>query len=114
MSLFHLAVDLCFLFPVLLGKSSPFFHQQVEKSGIGVKKNFVTNIQVVFIRRAQDVKNRPRRDIENIDCSATAPHLMHLSCRFAVIGQVVHIVLLTLQFFRKGETKPSAQSWVRN
>lgn len=40
---------------------------------------------------------------------------MHLSGRFAaVLGQLVHLILLTLQFSRKGETKTSAQSWVRN
>lgn len=40
---------------------------------------------------------------------------MHLSGRFAaVLGRLVHLVLLTLQFSRKGETKTSGQSWVRN
>lgn len=53
MSLFHLAMDLLFLFLVVL--------QPVERSGISVKKSFVTNIQVVFIRRAQDTKNGLQR-----------------------------------------------------
>lgn len=40
---------------------------------------------------------------------------MHLSGRFAaVLGRLVRLVLLTLQFCRKGETKTSGQSWVRN
>lgn len=56
-----------------------------------------------------------QRGPSKIQTIATAPHLMRLSGRFAVVPvQVVHLVLLTLQFSRKGETKTSEQSWVRN
>ena len=56
-----------------------------------------------------------QRGPSKIQTIATAPYLMRLGGRFAVfLGEVVHLVLLTLQFSRKGETKTSAQSWVRN